>query len=249
MGHLRFRRLCRALLIYTAVIVLIEAFIAVIGAFHAPSPHSLNGQSGIRFTHLFLLAGFLAAIVANVFGVSLSNANESRALLWTLPYPRERVALAYVALDVTFIFAAFVEAFLVFGVVPMLVQHVPFTTSADMWPVLAAALGAPLMWYALLQLATHRAESGLTYVAMAVFPFALMFVVLVQLPLPPATHDAVFALNIFNPLAYLPTSFGERHHSAIAVFGDAPLLRALFTWTFAGLATAAATILWARAEA
>jgi hypothetical protein len=243
--YIQFLWLRRWLLIYTCAVVVI----ALSGA----SAYTWSARPPNLPLYLLLLGSGFATFIATItIGSSLNRANEGRDLLWTLPFSRVAIASRYVALDIAFILAAFIETVVIFGIVPVVKWHLPGSANAYYtWLALFTAIGANLMWYAWLQLAT----AGTTLKGGMIAGLFWAALVLARVPLYvrwiPGLHNAAMVLNVMNPLSYLvmgkfqAVGFG-RH---IALFPNEPSLRAVLPWLFTALALPLAVSIWRRAEA
>ncbi len=211
---------------------------------------TIERNSNLPVDYLLIAAGFLAAIMATVFGNALSKENEHLELAWTKPTFRERYALTAIGVDVAAIVASFALAICVMIAMGSLFGIPHLVTSAQTLLVAAVALLFPLSWYALMQgmTASLRRASGLILGLSWPVAFALPALA----PLKWSLQPVLQFLDTFNPVAYFTrdasdgaisnTALTFIHSSSIST--DAVMLSTL---TLLGLTVA--IVQWRRLEA
>lgn len=250
MAYVEALRLRRTLVWLAAVggVILLLALASGTGTIHI----SLDGGDRvipIRWGILCYIAGYCAIIFATIIGASIAKENDGVEMIWTKPLVRERVAAAYVALDL----AAIVAAFLIGLVVVLgILESVALRTGSRLeliadpragW-IAALGIGAAFMWSGLLQLATcWTVGRGGAAIGIG---WGLAWALLGLAHMPPSSfHSIVMALNTFNPLAYFTTLTSNE---AASVFALDIAARVAVVWGIGLAASLGAIFMWRRLE-
>jgi len=202
------------LLWFSSIVVLI-GLVAIVTVRQA---HAVNvdveGSVGVPFGVMLLGASWFTCIMSTLLGATLARDYLHLPYIWTRPIARGRIAFEYILVDCVTILIAFGilvgVAAAVLSVVPRLYLE---SGQQTLWPALLRAISVPLMWYGLIEVASSwrgkRAQSfaGLSW---AVF-WAL--IILDALNFPGPAGAVIVALNLFNPMAYLP----QQHSSNFTV--------------------------------
>jgi hypothetical protein len=207
-----------------------------------------NLQRGmtVPFEVIAPLAMLFAAIFASSAGTSLNRENATRELSWTKPISRTILALRYIAIDVAAVMLMFALTVAVTLVV-LAFLHVTLLTDAQVGADFVLALGASVMWYALVQVLTFWLGSGGRSVGGILWPVSFVLTGLAHLSGPAGTIART--IDLVNPLAYISgvtySSDGSRVNSA---FGGPVELKIAAVWLFAAAFCAIAIAVWPRKE-
>jgi hypothetical protein len=254
MYYVELLRLQRAFMIYGGVVLAV--FLLILIPSHWPGAVVNKGDSGlIPLSALVTIVGFCAIIFATTIGTTLNRENDGVEMVWTKPVARERLALAYIALDLAAIVVAFFLALVLAVLIFASFGLVKIIQPDDKWiPFLLLTFGIAFMWYGLLQGLTswHVRRGGIVVgLSWALAAFVLPGLTALTMH-SPGLHEVVMALNLLNPLAYLSSSSAHIH---IGVSTGGPSLiphdvwvRAAMTWGFGVLGCLAAIVGWKRLE-
>lgn len=217
---------------------------------------TIERNSNVPLDMLLMVAGFLSAIMATVFGNALSKENDGHLELpWTKPVSREAYALTGMVVDCAGILSAFSIAlitmllmFAVFAGIPHLI------TSSQTLLTVAVSVLFPLSWYGLMQgmTASLRRASGLILGLSWPVAFALPPIAQIKWSLQPVLQF----FDTFNPIAYFSRSASMSdsgvsstltliHNSSLST--DA--VNAVMLFMLALLGLSAALLQWRRLEA
>jgi hypothetical protein len=216
MEYVEILRARRILTWYTAILVVGLVITAI--SFYASHGHNENSGT-LPFNMLAAGAGIGALIIATFVGPGLSaEAANTTALIWTRPAPRDAIAARFVVVDVATIllgYAILIVAMLVgiaiLGGLPMLT----FDPAATLRAVLLA-VGAALLWYAVISLAAARLPGrGALIAGLAWGVFPVLAVLYHAHYFPIWLHDVVYVLNFLNPMAWLGGTTPQGNSSII----------------------------------
>lgn len=274
MAYVEFLRVRLALLIYTGVVAVVVVLL-VLGAGSAAvhsgpsvsvvvgtdSGHSHAAQTvssifaktRIPLGLLLGIAGYCAVVFATILASSINKENEHAHLSYTKPISRTRLGLGYFAVDVCGIALAYLIAFVLIGLLPLLSVGLLSRVYFDVQSVWIGALGLGIafMWYGILQAATswYGGRGGVVTGLSWAF-----FAILVGLSdarfLGPVLLGVVHALNLVNPLAYFTTLTQQPTGDALAqsTLGFGLQQRVVMAWCIAMAAGAIALAAQKRVE-
>lgn len=190
-------------------------------------PGALDMQTNhvLPLSVIFGIAGYATCVMATMLTATLNRDRNHLPYIWTRPTPRERIALGYMLIDVVTIVVAYA---LVAGVATFIVANLPTVHLADTSETATSIvryLALPLMWYALVEVATSwnafrgGAAAGMSW---AIF-WGLLIVRAIVTDFPAPIPQIVAALNLLNPLAYFTTKTGQSITFAAAGTHTIPL--------------------------
>jgi len=210
----------RRLLIFAAVAVLVAAVFTYFVTFPPPNAHVVNNGQDVPFDAVLGFGGFFATIMASMVAASMNRSSLHLPYVWTKPASRERTALSYMLVDILTILAAFAVVVAICSIVLALPPRNRMTFDHQTLLMLSRSLAVPLMLYAVVEAATSWTPRRLAAAGGLIWPigFALDFLTEINLPFPLA--QVFFVLNIFNPIAYIPTI---RFHSHLEISASSPL--------------------------
>lgn len=270
MDYVEFRRVRRALTIY-AIFLFIGAIVAVV-SFHNASMHNVGGnvivsidsgkpqnlamRDAIARLHIPLalllgLAGWCAVVMATVFASSLNKENDGANFVFVKPISRERLALQYMAIDLTGIASAFVLACAaIFGSLAAVGWFGRIVVDAQWFSVAALGLGIAFMWYGIMQAVTasYRGKGG-ALVGWSWAIFGGLSGMSSATFLGPVVVAVARVLNVFNPIAYFSGLVSS--HGAVRIYSLEGLPIAAnvgIAWSIGLIGCALATRLWKRVE-
>jgi hypothetical protein len=203
--------------------VVLAGLIAVTTARLAPEPVLDPSGIAVPFNIILLGASWFSCVFATLVAGTLSRDSGNIPYMWTRPVPRERIALEYIGVDLAAILIAFA---ILTGVSVATLNAIPrlhVVADASAWSILLRALAVPLMWYALVEVATSwsgaraRAAIGVSW---AVF---WVLALLDALSFPGVLGKMIVVLNIFNPMTYLPQTHAQNVDFQVGVLGLAPV--------------------------
>ncbi|HTX03102.1 MAG TPA: hypothetical protein VMD07_05430 [Candidatus Acidoferrales bacterium] len=204
---------------FTAMALLVAAIFTYFVTFPPPQAHVNNDGHDVPFNAIVVLAGFFAAIMASILGATLNRDGSHLAYMWTKPIPRERIALSYIIIDVATILASFAVVCGVCSIVLAIPPQNHLTADASSGIVLARALAAPLMLYGIIEVTTSWLPTRLGAAGGIIWPIGLAIEALASINLPFPLAQIFYAINIFNPIAYL----GLHGHGHVQLMSDSPL--------------------------
>ena len=233
MWYIEYVRARRALTVYGIIVAAIVA-IALLVRFNV----NVSLQSGPVHTPINILTiacGFIIAILGTVLATSLSShVNGHLEIAWTKPIPRDRLIAQTFAIDIGALAVAYVVTLVVaISINAVFGSHLDYTTSQ--LGHVAAELLFPIALYAMVQGVTSAVGRRAGMLAGLAWPVMLLAGGVIPAPVPPFVHQAIVAINYFNPLALLSTNMHLGHNynmlgletwSPIAL-GDAVLIVAL----------------------
>ncbi len=208
----------------------------------------LVAQLHIPFSALLGIAGLLAYIFAAQVGSSLNAQNASLHLTFTKPQSRERIAFLFFGIDLAGIAIAFVLCLLIVCVLPLalfgLLGHVyadPFIATSA-----AVAIGAPFMYYGLLQGATAWSRGGAGAIIGLSWPLFLVTANPGVPPFGPVFNALLAFVRFLNPLEYLGGAITRVVMPAVTTEPLAAIVASVWIIGIAGCALA--TFEWRRLE-
>jgi hypothetical protein len=191
----------------------------------------------------------LAIIFGTVCGRSLNQDNGNVEMVWTKPIARERLAVAYMLLDITAIVAAYLWGLVLIVIIIASIGALQYVSvDASSVPTALLGLGAALMWNGELQaLTAGRIGGGGLMVGLSWAAFAWLLPICTALSAlwGPAVHSFFVALNYLNPLSYLATSNGGHVHIGEGTSGVQQSFIPLSDWTRAAITWALGLAGWA----
>lgn len=210
------------------------------------------GPGHIELTSLLVGSTMIAFVVATCMAPGLSAEGATIAIIWTRPTRRETIAWRYVAVDVAAILIAYLVSVVVAVAFIAAIGLFDRIVADSQWVVsLALGVGATLMWYALVVLASARFPGRGALIAGLSWAVFLVVAGLWSAPLPPLMHLLLNTLNYVNPMAYISgtidSASGHVQISHAVALGDTG--RAILAWCIAAVATTVAIRLWATREA
>ena len=246
MEYVEILRARRILTWYTGLLIaglIIEAI-----SYYAGHGHNQNDGT-VEFAVLAGGGSLAAVIIATLLAPGLSaEAGNTTALIWTRPAPRDAIASRFIGVDVVTIVIAYVIMLVALIVGIAIVGGLSVLTfePAAILRNALLAIGAALMWYAVISVAAARLPgrgpliAGLSW---GVFP---LFVALVHAHFPVWLHDVVYVLNLLNPVAWLGGTTPQGNSSFLP-YGV--WTRAACEWGIAIVALVASVRLWSTREA
>jgi len=253
MTYVQLQRLRKALTVYAVVVVVV--FLLILIPTHWPGADVHNDAGTIPLSILLAIIGFCSILFATVIATSLNKENDGVEMVWTKPVARERLAAAYIALDLAAIAAAYVIALALALVLIASFGQLGAIKPDEKWlPTLLLTFGIAFMWYGMLQALTswQVGRGGMIIgLSWALFSFVLPAVIILTMRTP-GLHEIVLALSLLNPLAYL-TSSSAHIHIGISARGPTYIpsdvwVRIALTWGFGVLGSLIAIAGWKRLE-
>ena len=182
--------------------LLIVAVAAANGAYEMPLHPSRD--EGIPLPALFALAGFIAAIFIAIFGRSLSEENEMhQPVVWTKPFSRARIAMAYAGISALGMLAAFALTLVLVVAFIATFRAVGFIdVTPDSGIQLLRFLAFPLSYYAILVAATASLGKAGRGVFGWVLVASILFPILESADFGRPWNQIFAAVNVINPLTY-----------------------------------------------
>jgi hypothetical protein len=202
----------------------------------------------IPLSALLGIAGLLAYIFAAQVGSSLNAQNASLNLTFTKPQSRERIAFLFFAIDFAGIALAFVLCFLIVCLLPLALLGLLGHVYADPYivPSAVVGLGAPFMYYGILQGATAWLRGGAGAIVGLSWP---LFIITANSGTPPfgPLFNALLALvRFFNPLEYLGAAITRAVVPTVTTESLGAIVASVWLIGIAGCALA--TFEWRRLE-
>jgi len=203
---------------------------------------------------VLLGSSWFSCVFATLVAGTLSRDFGQIPYIWTRPATRERIALEYVAIDLTAIVVAFAILTAVSVATLSAIPRLHVVADASSWQVLLRALAVPFMWYGLVEVATSwngpraRAMIGVSW---AVF---WGLAILDAINLPGFLGKLIVFLNVFNPMAYLPQTHAHNVDFQVGVLGLSPIPltfneQTVLVYTIFIVSCIAAIYAWKRMEA
>ena len=247
MEYVEILRARRILTWYTGLLVAGLVITAI--SFYASHGHNENNGT-LPFGMLAAGAGIGALIIATLVAPGLSaEAANTTALIWTRPAPRDAIAARFIGIDVAAILIGYVILLVATVVGIAILGGLPVLTFEPdrILRSVSLALGAAVMWYAVISVAAARLPGRgplIAGLAWGVFPVLAALFHAHNFPI--WLHDVIYVLNFFNPMAWLGGTTPQGNSSIIPlslwgrVFGECAI----------AIALAAASIrLWSTREA
>ena len=210
------------LLWFTAIALVVAAIFVYFVTFPPPHAHIVNNGQDVQINFVLAFGSFWAAIMASILGATLNRDGSHLPYMWTKPIARERIALSYMVIDVLTIVASFVVVVgicaIVLAIPPL--NHIKHDEMTGL--VIARSLAAPLMLYGMIEVTTSWLPTRLSAAGGLIWPIGLGIEFLASINLPLPLSKIFFAINIFNPIAYLSSVHGHGSQSA-QVASDSPL--------------------------
>jgi len=169
----------------TALVSLLTVIIAL-----TPGNHVQGGDTDtvhIPLSILIGIAGFVTWILASILGLCLNGENDGPEIVFTKPFSRERIALAYYAVDALVIVVSLAIFCLFLTIIPLASVHLvgKIFFDKDVFAVIGLMLGVAFMWYGLVAALTAWGSFRGGLVAGLGWPVAAVLVALGHTCLPP----------------------------------------------------------------
>jgi hypothetical protein len=202
----------------------------------------------IPFSALLGIAGLLAYIFAAQVGSSLNAQNASLNLTFTKPQSRERIALLFFAIDLAGIALAYALSLLLVCLLPLAILGLLGHVYADPYivPCAAVGLGAPFMYYGILQGATAWLRGGAGAIVGLSWPLFIITANSGQPPFGPLFAALLAFVRFLNPLEYLGAAMTRAVVPAVTTEPLGAIVASVWIIGFAGCALA--TLEWRRLE-
>ena len=212
----------------------------------------LVAHSNIPFSALLGVAALLTYIFATQVGSSLNAQNASLNLTFTKPESRERIALSFFAIDVAAIVLCYALCTVVVCVVPFALLGLLGYVYRDPYvvPVALVGIGAPFMYYGILQCATAWSRGGTGAIVGLSWPLFVLCAFPGTPPFGVIVNALVELVRSLDPLVYLGAAMTHLGPADI-VAGTAvtPLLQSIaIVWLIGIAGCALATFEWRRLE-
>jgi hypothetical protein len=196
------------------------------------------------------VAVFSVMIFTTIVSTSLNKENGRGGFAFTKPISRDRLAIAYMAIDAAAVAIAYLYTIAVILVCLGVLGIAGKIVADSAWlEVAASGLGAAFMWYGILQAATAlRASPGGLFAGLS-WPVFIVALALYQVAFfGPIFHAAIAVVDFFNPLAYFGLSGNDDSASSFSLFGFSAEACIAITWSIAVAACAVAIFEWKRVE-
>lgn len=212
----------------------------------------LAAHLSIPLSALLGVAALLTYIFATQLASSLNAQNASLNLTFTKPESRERIALAFFAIDAAALFVCFALCLTVVCLLPLALVGLLGHVYADPYvvPVAFVALGAPFMCYGILQCATAWSRGGAGAIVGLSWPLFVLCAIPGTPPFGPIVNALVTLVRNLDPLVYLGAAMTHLTSPAVVANSHVASFTSLVaTVWLAGLAGCAlATFEWRRLE-
>lgn len=212
MYYKEFLRVRHALLWYLIGLVATALFITIINLASGSHVSVMVGDvpkvpakvEAVPWVALFAGAGFLAAIMATIFGSTLSQEADHLALAWTKPRSRTEYATTVMLVDAAGIVTSQLLAFaFILGVLLVLAHNdVRLVAGRNDLFDLARFMLFPLAWYGLIVALSARLRNRAGVVQGLIWPASFVFAGFVVAPVPPVMHEIIVLVNYLNPIVY-----------------------------------------------
>lgn len=205
-------RVRHALLLYLIGLVVTALFITIVNLASGSHVSVTVGDvpkvpakvEAVPWVALFAGAGFLAAIMATVFGSTLSQEADHLALAWTKPRSRTEYATTVMLVDAAGIVISQLLAFaFILGVLLVLAHNdVRLVAGRNDLFDLARFMLFPLAWYGLIVALSARLRNRAGVVQGLIWPASFVLAGFIVAPVPPVMHEIIVLANYLNPLVY-----------------------------------------------